>query len=282
MNQDVLVRYLFTHRDVRGEIATVSESLQQMLQNHDYPYPVKQLLAELVVATSLLTATLKLDGDIAVQLQGDGPVRFAAVNGTAEQEFRGVVRLQAEIGATGFRDLIGDGYMLVTITPKQGERYQGVIPLTGNSLTETLEAYFAQSEQLPTRLYLFTDISESQSRAAGLLLQVLPVDPEKAKQDFSDLVIVTDTITADELLNLPAEQMLHRLYHDEEVELFPTQPIRFVCGCSREKCESAIISLGKTAIEEHIAEGKLEITCDYCNSTFRFDSDELSTLLTKF
>jgi molecular chaperone Hsp33 len=93
---------------------------------------------------------------------------------------------------------------------------------------------------------------------------------------------VTDTITADELLNLPAEQMLHRLYHDEEVELFPTQPIRFVCGCSREKCESAIISLGKTAIEEHIAEGKLEITCDYCNSTFRFDSDELSTLLTKF
>lgn len=282
MNQDVLVRYLFTQRDVRGEIATVSDSLQQMLQNHDYPYPVKQLLAELVVATSLLTATLKLDGDIAVQLQGDGPVRFAAVNGTAEQEFRGVVRLQAEIGATGFRDLIGDGYMLVTITPKQGERYQGVIPLTGNSLTETLEAYFAQSEQLPTRLYLFTDISESQSRAAGLLLQVLPVDPEKAKQDFSDLVIVTDTITADELLNLPAEQMLHRLYHDEEVELFPTQPIRFVCGCSREKCESAIISLGKTAIEEHIAEGKLEITCDYCNSTFRFDSDELSTLLTKF
>jgi molecular chaperone Hsp33 len=282
MNQDVLVRYLFTQRDVRGEIATVSESLQKMLQNHDYPYPVKQLLAELVVATSLLTATLKLDGDIAVQLQGDGPVRFAAVNGTAEQEFRGVVRLQAEIGATGFRDLIGDGYMLVTITPKQGERYQGVIPLTGNSLTETLEAYFAQSEQLPTRLYLFTDISESQSRAAGLLLQVLPVDPEKAKQDFSDLVIVTDTITADELLNLPAEQMLHRLYHDEEVELFPTQPIRFVCGCSREKCESAIISLGKTAIEEHIAEGKLEITCDYCNSTFRFDSDELSTLLTKF
>ena len=282
MNQDVLVRYLFTQRDVRGEIATVSESLQQMLQNHDYPYPVKQLLAELVVATSLLTATLKLDGDIAVQLQGDGPVRFAAVNGTAEQEFRGVVRLQAEIGATGFRDLIGDGYMLVTITPKQGERYQGVIPLTGNSLTETLEAYFAQSEQLPTRLYLFTDISESQSRAAGLLLQVLPVDPEKAKQDFSDLVIVTDTITADELLNLPAEQMLHRLYHDEEVELFPTQPIRFVCGCSRAKCESAIISLGKTAIEEHIAEGKLEITCDYCNSTFRFDSDELSSLLTKF
>jgi molecular chaperone Hsp33 len=282
MNQDLLVRFLFNQRDVRGEIAYTSDSLQQMLQNHDYPYPVKQLLAELVVATSLLTATLKLDGDIAVQLQGDGPVRFAAVNGTAEQEFRGVARLQAEIGATGFRDLIGEGYMLVTITPKQGERYQGIIPLTGNSLTETLEAYFAQSEQLPTRLYLFTELTETQSRAAGLLLQVLPVDPEKAKQDFSDLVIVTDTITSTELLNLPTEKMLHRLYHDEEVELFEPQPIRFVCGCSREKCESAIISLGKSAIEEHIAEGKLEISCDYCNSTYQFDSAELSLLLNKF
>jgi molecular chaperone Hsp33 len=282
MNQDLLVRFLFNQRDVRGEIAYTSDSLQQMLQNHDYPYPVKQLLAELVVATSLLTATLKLDGDIAVQLQGDGPVRFAAVNGTAEQEFRGVARLQAEIGATGFRDLIGEGYMLVTITPKQGERYQGIIPLTGDSLTETLEAYFAQSEQLPTRLYLFTELTESNSRAAGLLLQVLPVDPEKAKQDFSDLVIVTDTITSSELLNLPTEQMLHRLYHDEEVELFAPQAIRFVCGCSREKCEAAIISLGKSVIEEHIAEGKLEISCDYCNSTYLFDSAELSLLLNKF
>ncbi len=282
MNQDLLVRFLFNQRDVRGEIAYTSDSLQQMLQNHDYPYPVKQLLAELVVATSLLTATLKLDGDIAVQLQGDGPVRFAAVNGTAEQEFRGVARLQAEIGATGFRDLIGEGYMLVTITPKQGERYQGIIPLTGDSLTETLEAYFAQSEQLPTRLYLFTELTETQSRAAGLLLQVLPVDPEKAKQDFSDLVIVTDTITSTELMNLPTEQMLHRLYHDEEVELFAPQAIRFVCGCSREKCEAAIISLGKSVIEEHIAEGKLEISCDYCNSTYLFDSVELSLLLNKF
>ncbi len=282
MNQDVLVRFLFNQRDVRGEIAYASDSLQQMLQNHDYPYPVKQLLAELVVATSLLTATLKLDGDIAVQLQGDGPVRFVAVNGTAEQEFRGVARLQSEVGATGFRDLIGEGYMLVTITPKQGERYQGIIPLTGNSLAETLEAYFAQSEQLPTRLYLFTELTEQTSRAAGMLLQVLPVDPEKAKQDFSDLVIVTDTITPAELLNLPTEQMLHRLYHDEELELFAPQPIRFVCGCSREKCEAAIISLGKAAIEEHIAEGKLDISCDYCNSTYHFDGAELSLLLNKF
>ncbi len=95
-------------------------------------------------------------------------------------------------------------------------------------------------------------------------------------------MIVTDTITSNELLNLPTEQMLHSLNHDEEVELFEQQQIRFVCGCSREKCEAAIISLGKAAIEEHIAEGKLDISCDYCNSTYHFDSAELSLLLNKF
>lgn len=153
---------------MRGELVQLADSLDQMLLHHDYPQPVKQLLAELVAATSLLTATLKLDGDIAVQIQGDGPIRFAAVNGTDQQQFRGVVRMQAEISGDSFRDLIGEGYLLVTITPKQGERYQGIIPLSGDSLTSTLEAYFAQSEQLPTRLYLYTDLQAAYCRAAVL------------------------------------------------------------------------------------------------------------------
>ena len=135
MNSDNLFRFLFQQRNVRGEIVQLSSSLDQMLLHHSYPQPVKQLLAELVAATSLLTATLKFEGDIAVQVQGDGPVRFAAVNGTDQQQFRGVVRMQAEITGSSFRDLIGEGYLLVTITPKQGERYQGIIPLSGDSLT---------------------------------------------------------------------------------------------------------------------------------------------------
>lgn len=277
---DQLLRFLFRERDVRGEVVKVAASLDQMLQNHDYALPVKQLLAELVAATSLLTATLKFEGDIAVQLQGDGPIRFAAVNGNHRQEFRGVVRMQKEISGESFRELIGEGYLLVTITPTQGERYQGIIPLTGDSLTTTLEAYFAQSEQLPTRLYLHTELTAEHNHAAGMLLQVLPVDPEKAREDFQHVVALADTLTAAELLTLPAEQTLYRLFHQEVVELFEAQPIRFVCGCSRDKCNSAIISLGQTAIAEHIAEGKLEISCEYCNTTYVFDADQLRSLLT--
>jgi molecular chaperone Hsp33 len=279
---DQLLRFLFRERDVRGEVVKVTESLAHMLQNHDYPLPIKQLLAELVAATSLLTATLKFEGDIAVQLQGDGPIRFAAVNGNHRQELRGVVRMQKEISGDSFRELIGEGYLLVTITPTQGERYQGIIPLTGDSLTTTLEAYFAQSEQLPTRLYLHTDFSAEQSRAAGMLLQVLPVDPEKAREDFQHVVALADTLTAHELLTLPAEESLFRLFHQEVVELFEAQPIRFVCGCSREKCATAIVSLGKNAIAEHIAEGKLEISCEYCNTTYVFDAEQLTELSANF
>ena len=277
MNQDTLHRFLFQQRHVRGELVQVADSLDKMLQNHHYPLPVKQLLAELVVATSLITATLKFDGEIAVQLQGDGPVKFAAVNGDNNQNFRAVVRLQAELSGDSFRELIGEGYMIVTITPRQGERYQGIIPLTGDTLTSTLEGYFAQSEQLPTRLYIFTDIN-TKNTAAGLMLQVLPVEAGKAAADFADLVVLADTVTGSELLTLPAEDMLYRLFHQEQVELFPAQQVRFVCGCSRQKCETALFSIGKEALAEHIAEGKLEMTCEYCNQLYQFSAEELQQI----
>ncbi len=279
---DQLLRFLFRERDVRGEVVKVGASLDAMLAGHQYPQPVKQLLAELVAATSLLTATLKFEGQIAVQLQGDGPVRFIAVNGNDQQQFRGVARLQSEIQGESFAELIGQGYMLVTITPNQGERYQGIIPLVSDSLTATLEAYFNQSEQLPTRLYLHTDIGEQHSLAAGLLLQVLPVDREKSREDFAHIELLADTLTREELLTLPPEESLYRLFHQEIVELFPAKPVQFVCGCSRDKSAAAIVSLGADVIDEYIAEGKLDISCEYCNTIYHFDAADLQQLKQQF
>jgi len=277
MASDALLRFLFQQKHVRGELSYINDSLQQMLENHQYPLPVKQLLAELVVATSLLTATLKFEGEIAMQLQGDGPVKFAAVNGNHLQQFRGVARLQAELQGDSFNELVGQGYLVVTITPLQGERYQGIIPLTGNSLTATLEAYFAQSEQLPTRLYIFTDINK-QNRAAGLMLQVLPVEQDKAREDFNELVALSDTITAAELLDLPPEEVLYRLFHQEQVEVFPTQAIRFVCGCSKQKCESALFSLGRAVMAEQMLLGGLDMSCEYCNTSYHFTVNDLQAI----
>ena len=279
---DQLLRFLFRELDVRGELVKVGTSLDQMLAGHDYPQPVKQLLAEMVAATSLLTATLKFEGQIALQLQGDGPVRFIAVNGNHQQQFRGVARLQREIQGDSFLELIGEGHLVVTITPTQGERYQGIIPLEGDSLTSTLEGYFTRSEQLPTRLYLHTRIEQQHSFAAGLLLQVLPVAPAKAREDYQHVVALADTITADELLSLPAEESLYLLFHQEVVELFPAQPVAFVCGCSREKSEAAIISLGSQVLDEQIAEGGLTISCEYCQTAYQFSVADLTRLKQNF
>ncbi|WP_246764579.1 Hsp33 family molecular chaperone HslO, partial [Cronobacter sakazakii] len=148
---DQLHRYLFENYAVRGELVTVSETWKQILENHDYPMPVKTLLGELLVATSLLTATLKFAGDITVQLQGDGPMTLAVINGNNRQQMRGVARVQGDVPAdASLKTLVGNGYLVITITPEEGERYQGVVGLEGDTLAACLEDYFMRSEQLPT------------------------------------------------------------------------------------------------------------------------------------
>jgi len=128
--QDQMHRYLFENHAVRGELVTVSQTWQEIIEGHDYPQPVQQVLGELLVATSLLTATLKFDGDITVQLQGDGPLNIAVINGNNLQEMRGVARMQGEIAdGSSLKEMVGNGYLVITISPKEGERYQGVVGL---------------------------------------------------------------------------------------------------------------------------------------------------------
>lgn len=167
---DQLHRYLFENFAVRGELVTVSETLQQILENHTYPQPVKNVLAELLVATSLLTATLKFAGDITVQLQGDGPLSLAVINGNNNQQMRGVARMQGDIPeGADLKTLVGNGYPVITITPEEGERYQGVVGLEGDTLAACLEDYFMRSEQLPTRLFIRTGDVDGKPAAGGML-----------------------------------------------------------------------------------------------------------------
>lgn len=212
-NHDQLHRYLFENYAVRGELVTVSETYQQILNNHDYPAPVQKLLGELLVATSLLTATLKFDGDITVQLQGDGPLKLAVINGNNRQEMRGVARTRAPIADDStLHQMIGNGVMVITISPTEGERYQGVVGLEGETTAECTEAYFRQSEQLPTRLFIRTGEAEGNAAAAGMLLQVLPAQDGNL-DDFDHLVQLTNTVKSEELFGLPANEVLYRLYH---------------------------------------------------------------------
>lgn len=276
---DQLHRYLFENYAVRGELVTVSGSLQHILENHDYPQPVKMILGELLVATSLLTATLKFAGDITVQLQGDGPMSLAVINGNNRQEMRGVARVQGEVpDDADLKTLIGNGYLVITIAPEEGERYQGVVGLEGDTLAECLEDYFMRSEQLPTRLFIRTGVVDGKAAAGGMLLQVLPAQDTQAN-DFEHLATLTDTIKLEELNTLPANDVLWRLYHEEEVTLYDPQDVVFKCTCSRERCAGALRTLPDEEIDSILAEeGEIDMHCDYCGNHYLFNSMDIAEI----
>lgn len=278
MQQDLLHRYIFEQLHVRGELVQLTDSYQQVLQGHDYPAAIQHLLGELLVATSLFTATLKFEGDISVQLQGDGALRYAVINGNHQQQLRGIARLQSAITDSSLRGLVGNGQLLITLTPTKGERYQGIVPLEADTLAECLELYFQQSEQLRTRLWIRTRIDQSGAKAAGMLLQVLPVN-EQAQEDFDHLEVITNTVRDEELLDLPAEQLLMRLYHEDNPRLFPADAVEFKCGCSREKSAAALLGCNKQELLDALdAQGKLAVDCHFCNVSYSFTATDIEQL----
>lgn len=278
--QDQLYRYLFEHHQVRGELVQLDQTFRHMVAAQEYPAPVRQLLGELLVATSLLTATLKFEGSITVQLQGNGPVSLAVINGDHLQQLRGVARWQGELPTEpDLKALVGDGHLVITITPEEGERYQGIVSLESDSLASSLESYFAQSEQLATRIWIRTGGTTAEPLAAGMLLQELPASNEQHAEEFDHLSKLTDTIKDEELFTLPAEEILYRLYHEEEVRLFAPQQIQFRCTCSRERSEQALLQLGKVEVDAMIHEqGQIDMHCDYCGTHYRFDAIDAQAL----
>ncbi|MCG3725838.1 Hsp33 family molecular chaperone HslO [Vibrio cincinnatiensis] len=279
MANNQLHRYLFEDLSVRGELVQLDDVFQQIITSQAYPKPIQTLLGELLVATTLLTATLKFEGSITLQLQGDGPVSLVVINGDNQQKVRGVARWQGEIEEeANFHQLMGKGHLVITIEPKKGERYQGVVGLEGDSLAQVLESYFLRSEQLKTRLWIRTGEHAGKPHAAGMLLQVMP-DGTGTENDFEHLEQLTNTVKDEELFSLAANELLYRLYNQEKVQLFTPQAVEFKCGCSRDRSASAIIAIDKEQINTILAEeGVVALHCDYCGTTYSFDSAQVAEL----
>jgi molecular chaperone Hsp33 len=283
---NVLNRYLFTDAHARGELVQLSSSFKSIVKNHNYPAGVEKLLGELLSATCLLTATLKFEGDITVQLQGDGPVGYMSVSGNNNQQMRGIAKMAEETSADTLQTLIGKGTMIITIRPSVGEAYQGVVALDKESLADCLAHYFEVSEQIPTKIWLFSDTE--QQLTAGALVQLLPdgdgsiENKEKQLSDFEHLCQLTNTIKSEEVFSLEAEALLYRLYHQEQVNIFEPQAVTYVCGCSADKCLSAISQIEPSEIKAILAEqGKISMTCDYCITTYDFDELSLQSFISK-
>jgi len=298
-----LRRFVLEHQPVRGFCARLDEPWQQLLRLRSYPPAVQVLLGEALTASVLLAATLKFEGTLSLQLEGQGPLRLLLTQCTHDLRVRGVAELRAGVPladvqaqsaapavsaaiaeSAAFAELVGSGRLAVTVEAEErAARYQGIVALEGGSLAACLENYFASSEQLPTRIAL----SASASHAAGVLIQKMPgataqgeALASRSQQAWQELERQLSSLPLPTLQSAAAEPLLHQLCGRHDVRLFSPLDVRFVCRCSRERVAGLLRALGAEELRSILAEqGAVTVTCEFCGRPYRFDAIDVQRVL---
>jgi molecular chaperone Hsp33 len=294
-DRDCLHRFIFEQFPIRGHLVHLDAAWRALIEHREYPAAIRDTLGEAVVASLLLAATIKFEGVLSLQLQGDGPMHLMLAQCTSGLGVRGLARYRedaltspaagAPAGSDAVRiaDLIGSGNLTVTLETDDGSRrYQGIVPIVGERLAESLQGYFENSEQLPTRLWLHA----AATGVSGMLIQKLPVTESTPDVDIAAIddawlrvQLIADTLTHEELRTLADAEILHRLFNEDDVRLFEPAPVFFRCRCSRERVASMLQGLGETETRSVLAErGEVEVRCDFCNRAYVFDAVDVEQL----
>lgn len=283
-NPDQTQRFLFDNTHIRGEITGLQRSYQEVLAKHNYPEPVRLLLGEFMAAVALLSDTLKFDGTLSLQVRGAGQVRMLMAECRDNRALRAIAQYNDDFSTD--QALLGNGQLAITIEPKNGKRYQGIVSINDGdrSLSQALEDYFRQSEQIRTRVWLFAD----QQVATGLLLQAMPHSASEGSLEVDDdawnrVVHLAETLTAGEMLALDNTTVLQRLFHEEDVRVYEARPLAFECTCTRERCANAILMLGEEEAKSVVAEqGEIRSDCQFCHQHYRFAADDVTALFESY
>jgi molecular chaperone Hsp33 len=283
-NDDVLHRFLLPRASIRGALVRLGASWREVASRADYPASLRMLLGQSLAASALMTANIKFDGSLSLELKSSGALRLLFAECSDVGRLRGLARWDAASPLSGPLDLaaLSDAILAITIGSAEGHRYQGLVDLRAAALAPALENYFAQSEQLPARILLAAD----GEHAVGLMLQKLPGEGGRGQEHDADgwnrVGHLTATLSDDELLATAPEVLLHRLYHEEAPRLFEGQPLFFGCGCTRERVADVLRSLGRDEVEAALAanDGEVEVTCEFCGRRYVFDRVDTEHLLT--
>jgi molecular chaperone Hsp33 len=292
-DRDSMHRFVFEHYPIRGHLVHLDAAWRALIENREYPHAIRSLLGEVVAASLLLAATIKFDGVLSLQLQGDGLVHLLLAQCTSGLGVRGLARYDDDgerIATAGepeaaVGELIGAGNLTVTLeTDDGGRRYQGIVPIIGERLAESLQGYFENSEQLPTRLWLYADAHG----ASGMLLQRLPgagggsgsrASPAEVDDAWRRVQLIGETLTREELRTLTDREILQRLFNEDDLRLFEPAPVYFRCRCSRERVGGMLQGLGEAETRSVLAErGEVEVRCDFCNRAYVFDAVDVERL----
>ncbi|TDO97980.1 Hsp33 family molecular chaperone HslO [Marinomonas balearica] len=274
-------RFSFDNTNVRGERVLLNEAYQDIISRKNYPKQIETLLGEFVAAIALLRDIVKIDGVLSLQCKGNGFLETLMTECDENQNLRGIAQWdesKAIPDQISLKEALEGGYLVITISPKTGQRYQGIVEIVGDSLAQCLEQYFLQSEQLPSRVWL----SANDTQCGGLFLQRLPA--EQAKEGDEDawdrFTHLASTVSDEELLGLPTADLLHRLYHEEEVRLYDAKAMQFGCSCTQQRTREAIASMGAEEIRQILSEqSKITVDCQFCAQLYVFSKDDLADLL---
>jgi molecular chaperone Hsp33 len=293
---DLVGAFQIEGEPVRGRIARLGPSVDQILRAHDYPEPVANLLGEACALAALVGSNLKFDGRLIVQAQGDGPVRYVVADYDTSGGLRGYCRFDQEKVAQasegflrpGARTLLGDGVFIMTVD--QGadmERYQGVTPIEGETLALCAEQYFAQSEQTPTRVRLAVGQADDGDgfrwRAGGVLIQNIAEDDARGptEEAWTRTQALFETLGEDELIDsrLSSNHLLFRLFHEDGVRVFGSQPLRAFCRCSQSRIETVLSSFSAEERADMVEpDGKIHVTCEYCSRVYAVEPATLEAI----
>jgi molecular chaperone Hsp33 len=291
---DTLQKFMFEKSVVRGELVEISDTWRQIQSRRDYPKAVKTLLGEMLSAAALLSANLKFNGSIVMQIHGDGPVRLLVVECDSDLRLRATAKLAPEAGEIENATLPqlvnehGNGRFVITLDPKDKlpgqQAYQGIVPLDGDSVATVIENYMLRSEQLDTKLWLAANDDVSR----GLLLQKLPHEGGTETAAEADLetwdrtVMLASTVRNEELLDTDISTLMHRLFWEETIRVFDPRHPSFHCTCTREKVGNMLKMLGRAEVEAALADlGQLGIDCDFCGQHYDFDKVDCAQLFTE-
>jgi molecular chaperone Hsp33 len=285
---DQVRRFIVENQPVRGHWVRLDSAWRELCAHSDYPQPVRELLGQAVAASVLFAATLKFSGTLTLQLQGDGAVSLLVAQCTHDYRLRAVARFDADRVADidprdrdAFRKLVGTtGRVAVTVeADERSSRYQGIVPLHGDSLADSLEAYFASSEQLPTRLILAAD----DERGAGFLVQKVPgaanADESDIEATWKDAQKGIEKLSPDDLLNRPVEELLERGFAEHDMRLFRGAPVQFECRCNQARVSGLLRALGADEVKDILQEqGSVTVTCEFCHRPYRFGPSDIEAL----
>lgn len=283
-NHNSIERFLFDNHGVRGEITRLKTPFEDLIHD-DYPDCLKKIMMELAVSSVLVASTLKDGSEIMVQIRGgkDAPLKYALINIRQDLSFYGSCALKdnsAVDNNASIHELCGqDGILALSVFPQNGVKWQGIVALNNESIGATLEDYFKNSQQLPTKFFISTDLQERQS--GGIMLQIIP-EVEGNIESLEHLSVLSATLSAKELFTLPLDESLGRLFAHEETKVFGEKEVLFKCICSKSRCENALMQLDPAELKNMAEDPKgTSMTCQHCGKTYTFTQEELASMYRK-